>query len=242
MKVAVILAAGQGSRFQQIGFSKPKGFIEVNNQTIIKRSINILLNNGINRIIIGTGYLSVFYEQFERNKNIVCIKNERFETTGSFFTLYNLRNVIDDNFLLLDSDIIYEERLIKTIIRDKNKNVIIGSNISNSGDEVYIEKDDECLLKNLSKNKTKLSHVDSEFVGISKISKSSFEKICRYYQKSTKNIYKIEYEEVLVKMCSICKVYVNKISNLIWSEIDTVDHLNNVIKNIYPRLKQNENP
>ena len=95
---------------------------------------------------------------------------------------------------------------------------------------------------NLSKNKTKLSHVDSEFVGISKISKSSFEKICRYYQKSTKNIYKIEYEEVLVKMCSICKVYVNKISNLIWSEIDTVDHLNNVIKNIYPRLKQNENP
>ena len=48
-----------------------------------------------------------------------------------------------------------------------------------------------------------------------------------------KYIDKIEYEEVLVKMCSIVKVYVNKISNLIWSEIDTVDHLKNVVKNIY---------
>ena len=46
MKVAVILAAGRGSRYNQIGFDKPKGFIKVNNQTIIERSINILLDNG----------------------------------------------------------------------------------------------------------------------------------------------------------------------------------------------------
>ena len=92
MNTAVILAAGLGSRLKNFIGENPKGSIKLGSQTIIERSIDILKRIGISKIIIGTGYASSYYEGFEDNQSIFCIKNSLFKTTGSFFTLYNLYN------------------------------------------------------------------------------------------------------------------------------------------------------
>ena len=89
MSTAVILAAGLGSRLRNKIGENPKGSIKVGGSTIIERSLNHIKGVGISKIIIGTGYLSSYYEAFEDNQSIFCVKNNSFATTGSFFTLFN---------------------------------------------------------------------------------------------------------------------------------------------------------
>ena len=59
---AVILAAGLGSRINNISKDMPKGFIEINGESLIKRSIKQLKKSGISSIYIITGYKKKFFE------------------------------------------------------------------------------------------------------------------------------------------------------------------------------------
>ena len=147
MNTAVILAAGLGSRLNKELKERPKGFIEFDYQTIVERSIDNLKSVGIMRIIIGTGYLSEYYEALEDNKSIFCVKNNFFTNTGSFFTLFNLKNHLQEDFLLLESDILYEKRALTVLLNHHKSDVILASGKTCSGDEVFVEVDeDNCLL------------------------------------------------------------------------------------------------
>ena len=63
VRTAVILAAGMGTRLGERTKHEPKGFIRIGDTPIIEQSIRKLLKAGINRIVIGTGYLAEAYER-----------------------------------------------------------------------------------------------------------------------------------------------------------------------------------
>lgn len=56
IKTAVIMAAGLGTRFGRQTEKIPKGFIEVGGKPMVVRSVETLLECGMDRILIGTGY------------------------------------------------------------------------------------------------------------------------------------------------------------------------------------------
>ena len=62
MKTAVIMAAGLGTRFGRMTETVPKGFVECGGMSMVERSIQTLIACGIERIIIGTGYLKEKYD------------------------------------------------------------------------------------------------------------------------------------------------------------------------------------
>tara|TARA_Y100001970_G_scaffold293813_1_gene443422 strand:- start:442 stop:1176 length:735 start_codon:yes stop_codon:yes gene_type:complete len=236
MKTAVILAAGLGSRIKGIINEIPKGFIKIGQETLIHRSLRILKSFGISNIIIATGYKSEFYDELSSRYNIVCVKNEKYFCTGSFYSLKNSSKYINDDFLLLESDLIYEQDAIKHLLDSEFSNVLLGSAISNSGDEVFIEHDKDSHLINLSKNRKKIKRTSCEFVGISKISLDYFSVLCNWHNNNKVIAKKLHYEEAIA-MANIAKnVYVNEVRDLIWSEIDNEQHLNRTRDHIYPLL------
>ena len=244
IRTAVIIAAGLGMRLKDHFDLKPKGFLEIGNLPIIERSINILLKNNINKIIIGTGYMSEYFEKLAKKySQIKCIKNKEYFTTGNVYTLYNMKDHINDDFLLLESDLIYEEKAIKSILSDPRDDIILASGWTYSGDEFYIEVDENYNLVNMSKNKSKLNKLFAELVGISKISLNTFEKFCNWAEKYLKKDKKIDYEYALTTISKNTPIFVKKIENLIWSEIDNKNHLTRAITKIYPQIykKENEN-
>ena len=242
IRTAIILAAGIGARLDDtIKKDKPKGFVEINGQTLIERSIHNLKSMGVSNIIIGTGYSSSYYEALEYNQSIFCVKNHNYSSTGSFYTLYNLREYINDDFLLLESDILYEKRALAVLINNLKSDVILASGKTGSGDEVFIEVRKNNCLFTLSKNQSNLSNVYGELVGISKFTLYTYQILCKWAEHNMKLVKKIHYEEALAEISDKKDLYVEKIDDLVWTEIDTEEHYRNALDYVYPKLLKKEN-
>ncbi|MCJ7554022.1 MAG: sugar phosphate nucleotidyltransferase, partial [Ignavibacteriaceae bacterium] len=170
VRLAVILAAGIGSRLRGIVEDKPKGFMQFGNKPIIEESITKLIRIGITKIIIVTGYHSKYYDKLkEKYPFVVTIKNQHFENTGSMYSLFTAKELIDNDFLLLESDLIYEYNALQVTQNSAFSNCILLSGITNSGDEVYVGIHENRIV-NLSKNPDEIKKLGGELVGISKIS------------------------------------------------------------------------
>lgn len=238
---AVILAAGLGSRLLDRTKEKPKAFLEIDGVSLIERSIKSLLNQGITKIIIGTGYL---HEHFERLKikypMIVTCRNIDFASTGSMFTLYNLRHLINGSFLLLESDLLYESKALEILLSDTTEDVILASTATHSGDEVYIQRSKDGFFVNQSKDKSQLKNPDCEMVGINKISLPLFENmVMASEQQYEKGKMAIHYEDAFVAVSEKEKIFVKVMDNLAWCEIDDESHLLRALTMVYPRILNN---
>ena len=236
VKTAVILAAGFGSRLKEKTKDKPKGFLQIEGLSLIEQSINNLLKAGIENIFIGTGYLSEVYDEFAKKyNNIKTIKNIDFATTGSMHTLYCLKDCIKEDFLLLESDLLYEIDALNLLLQDSKEDIILASSKTNSNDEVYIEVDSKNNLVNMSKDEKNLNSIYAELVGITKISYKRFQNMCEIFEKNSNK--KIDYEYILVASSKEKPYFVKKADNLIWCEIDDEEHLNRALTKIYPKIK-----
>ncbi len=237
VKTAVILAAGLGSRLKERTKEKPKGFLEIEGKSLIIRSIENLISCGFEKIYIGTGYLSEFYERLaDIYPQITCIKSDKYETTSSMYTLYNMKDLVKDDFILLESDLLYEVSALKYLLSEEQSDAILASGTTYSNDEVYIETDERCNLIKMSKNKEELTSIFAELVGISKVSQFRYQLMCSAFENQDNP--KIDYEYIMVKTSNETPFYVKKIENLIWCEIDDENHLIRALSQILPKIKE----
>lgn len=219
---AVIMAAGLGSRFGKMTETMPKGFIEVGGQPMVIRSIETLLSCGIRRIIIGTGYKKEAYEALkEKYPQIECVFSPRYADTNSMYTLWNCREIIgNDNFILLESDIIYSRNAITELQEDGHPDIMLITPVTKFQDQYYVEYDENGILTSCSTNKEEIE-VKGELVGIHKLSSAFYHSMCTEYEKIVKAKPKLGYEYQLLWMSqTISPVYVHNSSDIKWYEID----------------------
>jgi len=241
IKQAVIVAAGLGSRLKEKTFNKPKGFLELGGIAIVEWSVQKLLACGIEKIIIGTGYKAEAYNELAKKyPAIQTAFSADFETTSSMATLSVCAQFVTDDFILLESDLIYDGIGLSVLINDSHENVILASGATNSGDEVYLSADNGSLLKALSKNKAELPSVYGELVGITKISKTLLSAMCEYYNKKRVTLPKLDYEHAIAACTATIPVFIRKIEYLAWREIDDESHLEMAQKEILPHIQENE--
>lgn len=238
LKTAVIMAAGMGTRFGNMTEERPKGFIEAGGQAMVVRSIETLISCGIERIIIGTGYLREAYEQLAtRYPQIVCCFSPRYAETNSMYTLYNCREVVgDDDFLLLESDLVFERRAITALIDCPHPDVMLITPVTKFQDQYYVESDAEGRLTRCSVNKEEL-HAKGELVGIHKLSNDFYRKMCADYATKVEALPKLGYEYQLLHMSQkVQPVFVLCEEELKWYEIDDVDDLSYAEEHVVPFL------
>jgi len=219
---AVILAAGIGSRIRE-SHSLPKGFISIGDQSIIQESIQILKQFGINDILIITGYEASYYEALAKDDpRITTSFNPEYHRYGSLYSFYCAKSWVKNDFLVLESDIIYEKKAIETILNDTNPNVILLSGETYSGDEVYVQAQDQKLIR-MSKdiNQLAVDQIYGEFVGINKISLRDFRQFIHQLDQHPLMLQTGHYEEQgLVAMTAFTEIFCLKNEGLMWCEID----------------------
>ena len=127
---AIILAAGTASRLRPLTSHTPKCLLKVGERTLLQRSMDALIKAGIREFCIVTGYLHEMIEDFVRKQyadsiNVTYIYNEVYETTNNIYSLWLARPEAEgQEVLLLDSDLLYDPRIVERVLADKHGNVL----------------------------------------------------------------------------------------------------------------------
>ena len=89
---AVILAAGTASRLRPLTENTPKCLLKVNGKTLLERTLDNFINNGISEFLIVTGYLQNMIKDFVTTNypllNVRFIYNKDYSTTNNIYSLF----------------------------------------------------------------------------------------------------------------------------------------------------------
>lgn len=232
VKQAVILAAGRNSNFDV-----PVSNLEVNGQLMIHRTIELLERNGIEDIIVVAGYKSEVVKANLQGKKVIVVENPNYKWTGTMASLATAADYVNRDFILIESDIVVEESGIKELIKYPQRDCVLITGESGSGDEAFVEIREEGIYK-ISKDLAQLNRIDGEMVGISKISYDFFYKMLEFY-KNNKNPY-MNYEYMMLDISRTYALGYVKVDRLLWHEIDNKKHYDYVVKELLRKIEKKE--
>lgn len=216
------MAAGLGTRFGKYTELIPKGFVDFKGKPMVIRSIETLIDCGIERIIIGTGWKKECYEALmEKYPQIECVFSPRYAGTNSMYTLYNCREAIgEEDFLLLESDLVFEPLAIKGLLECSYESAMLIAPVTKFQDQYYVQMNGRCELINCSTDENAIQP-SGELVGIHKISNSYYKTCVAEFEKIVDEKPKLGYEFMLLGVSQrITPMNVLKIDGLKWYEID----------------------
>ena len=127
----IILAAGVGSRLENLGNSNPKTLLEVNGKSILSFILEAFQNAGIRDIIICHGYQSDKIIDFCKkysNLNFKFVENIEFKVTNNLYSLYLARDHFNDEVIIIDGDIIPHPVIIKDLVKQKKTTIVVDEN------------------------------------------------------------------------------------------------------------------
>ena len=127
---AIILAAGMGKRLKELTQNNTKCMVKVNGVSLIERLLRQLERIDLSRIVIVTGYegkkLIDYIETFCIKTPIIYVDNPVFDKTNNIYSLSLAKEYMkEDDSLLFESDIIFEEKVLLSLINDPRKTLAL---------------------------------------------------------------------------------------------------------------------
>ena len=143
---AVILAAGQGVRLRPLTFSLPKCLVEVGGKSFLQNQLEILEKAGLEECVLVLGhYAELVVKKFGarfRSMRITYVQNQRYYETNNLYSLWVARKEMEDDILLIESDLIFRYGLIQEVLNNPHPNIAVTDGFHNEMDgTVVFEKD-----------------------------------------------------------------------------------------------------
>ena len=222
---AIIMAAGVGKRLQTLNINKPKCLITVGSETLIRRSVNLLVNKGISDITVIVGFMAHLIRN-ELNNDVAYFENPDFHSTNSIKSLWYARDLLEDNVLLLNGDLYYEHSILDYAINQTNAVVMLADStrIDNADYRFgFTGKQINLFGKHLTNQET-----DAEYVGIVRIDKG----FIKTFKQTLKEMIaagrsNIWWEDVLYSFISKqVPIHFFDVAGTFWTEVDTLQDYN----------------
>lgn len=234
---AIILAAGMGRRLGELTKNNTKCMVEVNGVKLIDRVLTYLSHLDPKRIVIVVGYQAENLVNYVENQygslNVEFVENPIYDKTNNIYSLALAKDKFkEDDTLLLESDLIYEESMLRLLVDNQQPDLALVAKYEKWMDGTMVTIDDDCNILNfISKKEFKQTEVDKYYktVNIYKFSKSYINNqylplLEAYCQMKGNNEY---YEEVLRVLTMIDKSSLKAlpIGDEKWYEIDDIQDL-----------------
>jgi NDP-sugar pyrophosphorylase family protein len=121
VRTALLLAAGIGSRLAPLTDARPKCLVCVSGVPILERLVRCLDSLGFERLVIVLGYRAEMIRDYLGESfggiAIEYIESPLFATTNTLYSLWLARQVIDEPFLLVESDVVFDEPLLAPLLQ-----------------------------------------------------------------------------------------------------------------------------
>ena len=235
----LMLAAGMGKRLKKYTKENTKCMIEVNDEKLIDRAIEAVQYANLKRMIIVIGFEGENLKKYILNNYCNCgiefvfVENKDYDKTNNIYSFYLAKEyLIQDDTILLESDIIYDKNLISNIVQNKNKNIAVIAKYRSWMDGTVVTINENSNITNFL-NKSDINFLDTSHlyktVNIYKFSKEFLEKIYFPILEVYMKVYGLNnyYESVLniVSHLSKTDLYGYEVGDMDWYEIDDVQDL-----------------
>ena len=237
---AIILAAGVSKRLRPLTDTTPKCLLKLGKENLLERTIENVLANNINDFIFVTGYKENMIKDFvnERFPGIskTFITNTDFENNNNSYSLWMTKDHIKGNILLLDSDILFDEKIITKLLISGHENCL-AVNFTDELDEEQIKVilDNESKINEIGKE-ISIRNSEGESIGIEKFSeyfmKELFAILDRKILKENivNEFYEASFQGVIKNADPRNSIYAVDVSEFTCMEIDTVQDYENAQK------------
>ncbi len=119
MKV-IILSAGQGKRLLPLTAKIPKCILAIKGKTLIEWQIDELHKCGLDQITVVLGYgsekVEALLQQSYGGQSIKTHYNPDYATTDNLVSCWKVREEMNEDFILLNGDTLFEAAVIKTLL------------------------------------------------------------------------------------------------------------------------------
>src|SRR5664279_2375269 len=120
VRTALLLAAGLGSRLAPLTDALPKCLVAMSGVPILERLVHALDGHGFERLVIVTGYkaetLRAYLGESFGGIAVEYLLSPLFETTNNIYSLWLAQQLIDEPFLLVESDVVFDEQLLAPLL------------------------------------------------------------------------------------------------------------------------------
>lgn len=184
---ALILSAGRGTRLNKYVKDCPKGMLEFNEKTIIKRQVDNFRKCGIEDIIVIRGYKAETIN-YDRLKYYT---NEHFATTNMVESMFCAEQEFSDDLIISYADIVYEQQVLKGLIKNTaDISIAVDMDWKNYWKIRYgqVNFDTESLTLNeegniveLGNDQVSVDKIDARYVGLLKFSREAIKRCIGFY-------------------------------------------------------------
>lgn len=235
---AVILAAGMGRRLGDYTKNNTKCMVKVNGEALIDRLLNQLSALDLKRVVIVVGYeaqklVDYIGDRYSDKLNIVYVDNPVYDKTNNIYSLALTKDMLqEDDTLLIESDLIFDDRMFRMIMDDPYPNLALVAKYESWMDGTMVRIDDDNNIVNfITKKAFTYSDAESYYktVNIYKFSRDFLAQkyvpfLDAYCSALGNNEY---YEQVLRVICMLdnSELKALPVGDVKWYEIDDVQDL-----------------
>ncbi|MDH6306216.1 histidinol-phosphate/aromatic aminotransferase/cobyric acid decarboxylase-like protein/choline kinase [Parabacteroides sp. PF5-5] len=236
---AIILAAGMGKRLGDLTKDNTKCMVKVHSQTLIERMLTQLTSENMRRIIIVIGYKGENVKKLIgdtfNGTPIFYVENKLYDKTNNIYSLYLAREyLMEDETILLESDLIFSKQIIKKLIRNPYPNLTVVAKYQSWMDGTVVTIDaDNNIINFIPKKAFRFSEKEHYYktVNIYKFSVDfSSNKYVPFLEAYSKALGNNEYYEQVLRVISLLdepNLKAMPIADEKWYEIDDEQDLQN---------------
>lgn len=237
---ALIFAAGRSRRLGALTDHKPKCCLTITNNlsnlmpnralsediTIIDLSLQHIFELKFNSATIVTGHAEKVLSEHIANKwqgyKIDFVFNPEYESRNNIYTAFLVRDLIDDDTYIFNSDIVYDQRILMAAVNSGLNNFIVVDDTKPQVDEdmkVLVDTSGKILRinKNLDNAKSK-----GEYIGIMHLSGASLAAFKTSLEEMIANGETDKYyEDALDRIVTELDLKTVSTQGYSWAEIDT---------------------